>query len=93
MPPGRLTCVCPSAFDITPIITMDEQMMSQPQSQQQKQEANMSVFQSLQGSLEQEATLRETIRDSVREFDTNVRSLTAQCALLLLLLRVFRSER
>ena len=46
--------------------------------QQQRHAANLSVFQSLQSSLEEEASLREKIRDSVREFDSNVRSLTAQ---------------
>lgn len=47
-------------------------------SQQQRQEANLRVFKALSSSLEEEAALREKIRDSVREFDSNVRSLTAQ---------------
>lgn len=51
----------------------------------QRHADNMAVFQALSGSLEEEAALRERIRDSVREFDSNVRSLTAQSVALSLL--------
>ena len=53
--------------------TADVQQLSQQRYQQ-----NLQVFTALAASLEEEAALREKIRDSVREFDSNVRSLSAQ---------------